>query len=106
MYDEKREEISAITVANRLRMLKQDGKPMDEYIILYEDTRDRIPANQLAPINTHYNHAECLVGDLDPQLLNLYVQDNRMFRNETWEGTTKEIREPEIKLKLGVDQRQ
>ena len=51
-YDQKREEMSAITVANRLRMLKQDGKPIDEYITLYEDTRDRFPAAQVGTILT------------------------------------------------------
>ena len=84
-------------------MLKQDGKPIDVYITLYEDICDRIPAAQVGTILADYKHVEYFVGGPDPQLLKLYVQDNQMFRNKTWEGTTKMIREAVINLKRGED---
>ena len=82
-------------------MLKQDGKPIDVYITLYEDICDRIPAAQVGTILADYKHVEYFVGGLDPQLLKLYVQDNWIFRNKNWEGTTRKIREAEINLKQG-----
>ena len=100
-YDQRQEDISASTVASQLKMVKQDGKSVDEYIARYEDTRDRVPALQLAVIMTNYAHVENFVSGLDPPLLRLYVQENRVFRNETWEETIKKVRETEVKLKLG-----
>ena len=61
-YDEKQEDISVTTVTSQLKLIKQDGKPVDEYIALYEDTRDRAPAAQLATIMTNYTHVENFVS--------------------------------------------
>ena len=69
-YDEKQEDtgISVTTIASRLKLIKQDGKPVDEYIALYVDTRDRVPAAQLAIITTSYTHVKNFVSGLDPSL--------------------------------------
>ena len=37
-YDAKQEDISVTTVASRLRLIEHDGKPVNEYIAIYEDT--------------------------------------------------------------------
>ena len=36
-YDQRQEGISATTVASQLKLVKQDGKSVDEYIVKYED---------------------------------------------------------------------
>ena len=90
-------------MASQLKLVKQDGKSVNEYIGRYEDTRDRVPALQLVVIITNYAHVENFVSGLDPPLLRLYVQENRSFRNEIWEETIKKVRETEVKLKLGED---
>ena len=102
-YDQRQEDISATTVASQLKLVKQDRESVDEYIAKYENTRDRVPALQLAVIMTNYAHVENFVSGFAPPLLRLYVQDNRLFRSQAWEETIKKVRETEVKLKLGED---
>ena len=52
---------------------------------------------------TNYAHVENFVSGLNPPLLRLYIQNNQLFRNQTWEETIKKVRETEVKLKLGED---
>ena len=75
-YDQRQEDISATTLVSQLKLVNQDGKSIEEYIAKYEDTRDRVPAPQLAVIMTNYAHVKNFVSRLDPPLLRLYVQDN------------------------------
>ncbi|KAF8416252.1 hypothetical protein EV426DRAFT_700412 [Tirmania nivea] len=102
-YGERDEETTPQLVAIQLKILKQEGKPVDDYVACFEDIRDKVMAAQLATIMTPYNQIETFISGLDPALMKIYVRDNRDFRNERWEETKKKVRTAEVKYKLGED---
>lgn len=102
-YGDRNDEMTPQLVVSQLRLMKQDGKSVEDYFANFEDTRNKVTAAQLATIMTPYNMIEEFVAGLDPALMKAYVKDNKEFRNEAWDETKKKIRLAEIKHKLGAD---